>query len=211
MKLLVTGFPKFDAFPENSTQALIESMIEDPTPGIAALGGDVVFEIIQFENDDASTQQATMLESLHRALDNHAPDACLFCGQAASRPLVELEAIAINVFKGEIIDPDGPPAYWATLANLKELVESLRAAGIPARLSHHAGTHLCNHILYTALRQAEMSGRGMRCGFLHLPMTSTQVIEGDENRPFIPLSMTREALTMAIRHAIEPAPGIAKL
>jgi hypothetical protein len=34
-------------------------------------------------------------------------------------------------------------------------------------------------------------------------MTNTQVIDADEDRPFIPLSMTRRALTMAIRHIFE--------
>ncbi|MFC2078472.1 hypothetical protein ACFLSZ_00665 [Candidatus Bipolaricaulota bacterium] len=73
---------------------------------------------------------------------------------------------------------------------------------MPAKLSHHAGTHLCKHILYTALRDAEVRRTGMKAGFLHLPMTATQVIECDENRPFIPLTMTRKALTLSIRHVM---------
>ena len=93
--------------------------------------------------------------------------------------------------------------YWATLPDQKGLIENLRAVGIPSKLSYHAGTHLCNHILYTALRDAEQDGRGMKAGFLHLPMTATQVIECNENRPFVPLSMTRQALTLAICHIAE--------
>jgi len=200
MKILVTGFPKFDAFPQNSTQALIESIIGDPPPELTDLEADLVFEIVHFENDDASTQQRTMLESFHAVIDTHHPDIALFCGQAASRPWITLETIAINVFKGEIIAPEGPPAYWATLPDQKTLVEAMRAAGIPAKLSHHAGTHLCNHILYSGLRLAETPEHAMKCGFLHLPMTNEQVIDGEENRPFIPLSVTRQALTMTIRH-----------
>jgi pyroglutamyl-peptidase len=203
MKLLVTGFPKFDAFAENSTQALIESMRSDPPAELDEVRDRVLFEILPFENDDPAAQQRTMVESFRRAIATHGPDVCLFCGQAASRPLIELEAIAVNVFKNSVIDPEGPPAYWATLPGLKELVGSLRAAEIPAQISYHAGTHLCNHILYTALHLAATSRSGMRCGFMHLPMTSAQVIAGDENRPFIPLSVTRRALTMAIRHVFE--------
>ena len=205
MKLLATGFPGFDAFPENSTQALIESMLEKLPAELEGLHDDIAFEIVAFDNDDSGTQQKTMLASFDRVIEQYEPDVCLFCGQAARRPLIVLEAIAINIFKGEVIDPDGPPAYWVTLPKSKELVEALRAAEIPATVSYHAGTHLCNHILYTALRRAETTGSGMRCGFLHLPMTNTQVISGDENRPFIPLSMTRRALTMAIRHICEHA------
>jgi len=205
MKLLVTGFPRFDAFPENSTQMLIESMIAAPPVELLDLPEEIALEIVAFENDDSETQRKTMLASFDRVLEQHKPDVCLFCGQAARRPLIALEAIAINIFKGEVIDPDGPPAYWATLPKLKELVKALRAAEIPATVSWHVGTHLCNHVLYTALRRAETTGSGMRCGFLHLPMTNTQVIRGDENRPFISLSMTRRALALAIRHIYEHA------
>jgi len=203
MKLLVTGFPKFDAFPENSTEALIESMRADLPAELGRLRPNLVFEIVHFGNDDSPTQQRTMLESFHRAIETHRPEVCLFCGQAASRPLIALEALAVNVFKGERIDPEGPPAYWSTLPEPKRLVESLRGAGIPIEVSFHAGTHLCNHILYSGLRLAETTGSGMRCGILHLPMTNTQVIAGNENRPFIPLSMTRQALAMAIEHVLE--------
>jgi len=203
MKLLVTGFPKFDDYAENSTQTLIESIAADPPPELGGGLAEVAFEIVPFENDDDATQQRTMLDSLHELLTLHAPDVCLFCGQAASRPWVELETIAINVFKGSVIDPDGPPAYWATLPDIEELANRLRDAGIPARRSHHAGTHLCNHILYSTLHRAQTTGSDIRCGFLHLPMTNTQVIADDENRPFVPLSLTRQALTIAIRHIIE--------
>jgi len=82
------------------------------------------------------------------------------------------------------------------------LIQQLRERNIPAKLPHHAGTHLCNHILYTALHDAEQRDTGMKAGFLHLPMTALQVIEGNEDRPFMPLSMTREALTVAIRHSL---------
>jgi pyroglutamyl-peptidase len=202
MKLLVTGYPPFDAFPLNSTHQLIESMKTDLPATLADLRKSIVFEMIDFDNTDSASQQRTMLDSYRRLMDQYRPDVCLFCGQAAARPLLSLETIAVNIFKGEIIDPAGPPAYWATLPDQKTLVESLREAGIPAQLSHHAGTHLCNHILYTALRDAELQGTGMKAGFLHLPMTAIQVIECDENRPFVSLTMTREALAMAIRHIL---------
>ena len=200
MKLLVTGCPRFDKFPENSTQALIESVRLDLPPELEDLRDSLVFEIVNFDNEDSASQQATMIEIFHALLDRHDPSACLFCGQAANRPWITLEAIAINVFKDAIIDADGPAAYWATVPEQESLAQSMRDEGIPAKLSYHAGTHLCNHILYSSLRHAEQTGSGMTCGFLHLPMTNTQVISGEENRPFVPLSVTRRALVLAIRH-----------
>jgi len=200
MKYLVTGFPKFDRFAENSTQMLIESMQSDPPEELSGLRDSIAFEMVEFDNKDAASQQKTMRANFRKLLAKHDPSVCLFCGQAASRSWITLETIAINVFKGDLIDPEGPPAYWATLPEQKSLVEALCKAEIPAKLSHHAGTHLCNHILYDGLRHADTHANGMVCGFLHLPMTNSQVISGNENRPFVPLSMTRKALVMAILH-----------
>ena len=201
MKVLVTGYPPYDAHPRNSTHQLIESMQTDLPTELNELRESIAFEIVEFDNTDSASQQRTMLESFRRLMDAHEPEICLFCGQAAARPMLCLETIAINNFKGDIIDPDGPPAYWATLPEQKMLIHKLRERNIPAKLSHSAGTHLCNHILYTALRDAEQRDTGMKAGFLHLPMTASQVIEGNEDRPFMPLSMTREALAVAIRHS----------
>ncbi len=203
MNLLVPGSPPYDAYPLNSTHQLIESMKTSLPAELNEFRESITFEIVEFDNTDSALQQRTMLESYHRLMELREPEVCLFCGQAASRPLLCLETMAINIFKGEIIDPDGPPAYWATLPDQKVLISKLHEAGIPAKLSYHAGTHVCNHILYTSLRDAELRGTGMKAGFLHLPMTASQVIECNENRPFIPLQTTRAALSLAIRHIFD--------
>lgn len=202
MTMLVTGFPRFDSFPQNSTHQLISLMRDDLPPELREHRSDVAFEIVGFDNDDSDVQQQTMLASYRALMDRHQPDVCLFCGQAAARPRLSLETLAVNVFKGKVIDPQGPPAYWATLPNQDALVETLNGANIPAELSYHAGTHLCNHILYTGLQEAATAGIQRQLGFLHLPMTATQVIDCDEQRPFIPLQLMREALTVAVRHLL---------
>ena len=200
MKLLVTGYPPFDAFPMNSTHQLIESMKAEPPSELDELDGSVVLEIVSFDNTDSASQKRTMLASYRMLIDRHEPDVCLFCGQAAANTEIAFEALAVNVYKGTIIEPDGPAAYWSTLPDQEGLVQSLNESGIPAKLSYHAGTHLCNHILYTALHEAATTPRTMRAGFLHLPMTARQVIECKERRPFVPLPMMREALLMSIQH-----------
>ena len=200
MRILITGYPPFDAFPMNSTHQLIESMTAELPSELSSVRASIALEMVDFDNTDSRSQQQTMLASYRRLIDQHTPDICLFCGQAAARSWLTLETIAINIFKGNPIDPDGPAAYWASLPNQGDLVATLQQDGIPAKLSYHAGTHLCNHILYTALREAELQGTGMMAGFLHLPMTAKQVIACDENRAFMPLDMTRHALTLAILH-----------
>ena len=165
MRLLITGYPPFDDYPLNSTHQLIESMKRDLPHDLIGWRELLIFEIVDFDNTDSSSQKRTMLKSYEKLMAKHDPDVCVFCGQAASRTWVTLETIAVNIFKGDCIDPEGPPAYWATLPNQPKLVETLKAEEIPAKLSHHAGTHLCNHILYTALRDAEREGRKGLPGF----------------------------------------------
>jgi pyroglutamyl-peptidase len=50
---------------------------------------------------------------------------------------------------------------------IDRLVRALRRARIPAAVSHHAGTFLCNHVFYVALAETRVP-----CGFVHLPPTS---------------------------------------
>ena len=62
----------------------------------------------------------------------------------------------------------GPLALAATLPVL-----AMRAAigrlGLPVEVSNHAGTYVCNHVLYAALHHAQAKGYATRIGFLHVP------------------------------------------
>ncbi|MFC2078471.1 hypothetical protein ACFLSZ_00660 [Candidatus Bipolaricaulota bacterium] len=68
MKLLVTGYPPFDAYPLNSTHQLIESMKTDLPAELADSRASIVFEIVDFDNTDSASQQKTMLESYRRLI-----------------------------------------------------------------------------------------------------------------------------------------------
>jgi pyroglutamyl-peptidase len=102
-------------------------------------------------------------------------------GVAARRDTVGLERIALNLDDspkpdnagaapdGVPIEPDGPLALAATLP-LVELRTALMAAGIPVAISNHAGTYVCNHVFYVALRTVERLGLPAICGFIHVPL-----------------------------------------
>ena len=62
------------------------------------------------------------------------------------------------------------------------VVAGIMDRGIPARLSFHAGTHLCNLTLYTYLEALEQVGLEAPCGFLHLPYLPEQVVWMMRNR-----------------------------
>ena len=85
----------------------------------------------------------------------------------------ELEVLALNVDHHEAagkqrrwrrpIRRQGPIALEARLP-LDRIFRRLRTARVPATVSHHAGTFVCNHVFYEAL--AAFSGP---CGFVHVP------------------------------------------
>ena len=95
------------------------------------------------------------------------------------------------------------------------MVAAIVAAEVPARVSFHAGTHLCNLTLYTFL--GALSGRQPSpLGFLHLPYLPEQITwmmrrgrgatEGAPRSPPLELpSMALETQVKAVRAAIARA------
>jgi pyroglutamyl-peptidase len=83
---------------------------------------------------------------------------------------------------GRPIDPTGPAGRLATW-DARGIVAALRTDGVPAAVSHHAGTHLCNAALYSALGAMEAERLTGACGFLHLPCLPAQVARLQREAP----------------------------
>ncbi len=81
-----------------------------------------------------------------------------------------------NFVRSEPLDERGPGARLATY-DATHLAAMLRAHGIPSRVSHHAGTHLCNLMLYTLLKAQEARGGHAAFGFVHFPLLPEQAAE----------------------------------
>jgi pyroglutamyl-peptidase len=150
MSLLVVGFEPWGGIRENPS-------------GILSSGRGGVVLPVAWRGADSR---------LRRALRERRPAALLLLGLSEVRNTVSLEVNALNLDHCEVrgwvrrqrpIDrgaPDllrgrWPAARWVGL---------LQRRGIPASLSFHAGTFLCNHVYYRALRDF-----GGPCGFVHLP------------------------------------------
>src|SRR5690606_13635594 len=108
-------------------------------------------------------------------------DFALHLGQAPGSARIALEAVGINIGQqhtgaGAVCQPlvdEGPVAYRSSLP-LDRWAESLRRAGIPAHVSFHAGTYLCNATLYWSHHIASQRGLPTRACFLHLPLDVSQ-------------------------------------
>ncbi|MCC9600048.1 pyroglutamyl-peptidase I [Stieleria sp. JC731] len=102
-------------------------------------------------------------------------DFAIHLGQSPGSSVIRLEAVGLNSrTNGEPLLVDSPAAY-RTNVDVARCGERLVEAGIPAIVSHHAGTYLCNAALYLSLHYSHEMGRRTESLFVHLPLTPAQV------------------------------------
>lgn len=166
-RVLLTAFGPYQAWQENASWlTLIELTKTLPeTPEVTTR---------RYEVDLAKCR-----EQLQSDL-SHGFDYAIHLGQAPGSTAIQLENLAVNVFDDakvrHKIDEDGPPAFETTLP-VTEWAERLRESGIPAVVSDHAGTYLCNAIYYLSHQLSSGNGRGTQSLFIHVPITERQATQ----------------------------------
>ena len=197
MRILITGFEPFGGQSINPSWEVARAL-----DGLQGLPAQV--RAVQLPCVFAQTARV-----LTRALDDFRPDVVLALGQAEGRSDISVERVAINVMDARIADnagaqpidqpvvAGGPAAYFSTLP-IKHLVARMRAAGFPASVSQTAGTFVCNQVFY-ALQHA-LAGRGVRSGFVHVPLLPEQAAHWPgPPLPSMPLGTQVAALTCTLR------------
>jgi pyroglutamyl-peptidase len=196
--LLLTGYEPFDGAAVNPSGEVARRL--DGTRIGTAM---VVGRVLPVSFDRVPRLLAELIETTR-------PNALLGMGLATGEATIRLEQFAINRAHSEradndgtapterALDPDGPAARIATLP-LGPIVTELRAAGVPARLSFHAGTHCCNLWLYHALGALERRGHSAPCAFIHLPCLPEQTLDAQL------ASMPLEAMVGAVRRVAAAA------
>ena len=201
--ILLTGFEPFGGASINPSWELAR-----------ALDGQVIGEAVVAARLLPCVFGAALTE-LRRALEQTRPLLVLALGQAGGRSELSLERVAINLDDARIPDNAGaqpidepvlagaPAAYFSTLP-IKAMVAGLRAAGIPAAVSHTAGTFVCNHLFYGL--QHQLHGSGVRSGFMHIPLLPEQAaqVSGQPSMPLpLMLAGVRLALELALQHTVD--------
>ncbi|WES65925.1 pyroglutamyl-peptidase I [Microbacter sp. GSS18] len=140
----------------------------------------------------------------------HEPEVVVMAGLAGGRAAITPERVAINLADARIPDndgmrpvdeasvPGGPAAHFAGLP-VKAITAAITATGIPASVSHSAGTFVCNHVFYVAAHEAA-TRRDMRAGFIHVPWAAGQAPGGE---PELPLADIARALHIAVRTSLD--------
>jgi pyroglutamyl-peptidase len=195
--VLLTGFEPFDGATVNPSWEAVRLV-----PGVRAVQLPCVF--------------GEALEHLREAVREHEPSVVVCVGQAGGRHDVTVERVAINLDDARIPDNagrrpidepvvrDGPAAYFSTLP-VKACVAAARSAGVPASVSHSAGTFVCNHVFYGLMHLIATERPRLRGGFVHVPFAPEQVL--GEAKPSMPITMIAEALAAIVSAAVSVAPG----
>jgi pyroglutamyl-peptidase len=191
-QVLVTAFEPYDCWTTNSSWlALMELTRELPvSPRITTRLYPVDYE--------------RMRERLERDLRRNY-DFVVHLGQSPGASAMRLEAFAINVAmrtesgqcQFQPVCPDGPAAYRTDLP-LGQYIEKLRIHDIPAELSHHAGTFLCNAILYWSHYLREKLTLKSRIMFIHLPLDVSQVSDVGWPMACLPSRVCRAGLQLIL-------------
>lgn len=200
-RILVTAFEAYDRWTDNASWLCLMELTRD-LPGL----GQITTRRYPVVFSEVRQRLLGDLESNY--------DVVLHLGQAPGESRVTLEAVGLNV-AGEgdgqcerfgPLEPDGPLAYRSPLP-LDEWSAQLRTAGIPAQVSHHAGTYLCNAALYWSCHFAARLGLPTRAALVHLPLATSQVVEGRLPQPHLPTSTAAAAVRLLLEQVGQGADG----
>ena len=191
--VLLTAFEPYDRWTENASWlALIELTRQLPAgPKVVTRRYPVDFEIAR----------RRLLEDLSTDYDY-----VLHLGQAPGISRIHLEAVGINVGGHSSQTPDqfqplvpgGFVAYQSSLP-LAEWAAMIREQNIPCQVSYHAGTYLCNALLYLTHHFIQEQRLKTRATFIHLPLAPQQVLNVRQDWPTMSSAMCAEAVLCILR------------
>ena len=195
MKLLLTGFEPFGGSTVNPSQQIVQTLTQRHFAAV-----ELCTAILPV---DYAAGPAAALS----AIQAQQPDAVLCLGQAARRPALSIERVAVNLLDFAIPDnagiravdepavADGPAAYFATLP-VRRILAAVQAFHVPCELSLSAGAFLCNQVFYAVLHYLALNRPTVPAGFIHVPSLPEQVI----SKPAP--SMSLDTMVMGVYAAI---------
>ncbi|HUF39783.1 MAG TPA: pyroglutamyl-peptidase I [Anaerolineales bacterium] len=192
-RILLTGFEPFGEVEANPSQRVVDALVADGVAGVELAVGVL------------PVSYASAGGCMRRLIRENRPDHVLALGLAAKSEEIRIERVALNLDdssspdndgvlrEGDPILADGPPAYFSALP-LTGLKGALESAGIPVRISNHAGAYLCNHVYYAAAHEVEQLGLPSRAVFIHVPLPAE--LGG-------PAGLSMDAIERAVRLSLQ--------
>jgi pyroglutamyl-peptidase len=191
--VLITAFEPYDRWPDNASWLTLIALTRD-------LPTDLKI-VTRLYPVDFELARARLVADLAQDFD-----FALHLGQAPGISRIHLEAFGVNIGGHSTQTPDqfqplvpgGPPAYQSALP-LGAWAAKIRELGIPCQVSYHAGTYLCNAMLYLTHHLACERRLQTRAAFIHLPLAPEQVLTERQDWPSLPSGQCAEALRLLLR------------
>ncbi|WP_246113078.1 pyroglutamyl-peptidase I [Allorhodopirellula solitaria] len=190
IRVLLTAFEPYDRWPDNASWLALIDLTRWYDGAV-----EVVTRRYPVDLSQMSEKLRTDLQEDY--------DFALHCGQSPGSSGLRLEAIGLNLRTDGSEILSGAPAAYRSPLPLASTAQHIRHAGIPAAVSHHAGTYLCNAALF--LSQHYISSFGMRTAsaFLHVPLAPAQVARENSDAPSMSTPMVSAALAIMIENLSE--------
>lgn len=166
-RILITAFAPFLQWPTNASEQILSNWQERrPVTGNC----EVITEVLPVDYAQAEPRIRKLLADEF--------DFALHLGQSARIDFFALEMVALNLKHDaqtplSPLNPGGPAAYISPLP-LESWAADLSQQGIPAQVSLHAGSYLCNAAYFWSneamhqqhRRQRQLADRSL---FVHVP------------------------------------------
>ena len=198
MRILLTGFEPFDNSPINPSEQIVRTLANGSISGVQI---DTAVLPVDLDLGPAALLNAVKVSE---------PEAIICLGQASHRAVISIERVGLNLLdfripdnagnqvEDQLIEPNGPAAYFTTLP-VRKIYDTLKTNGIPAELSLSAGTYLCNQVLFTLLHYLEDQNQKVPAGFIHLPALPEQAAQMKGSVPSMSLEMMIQSIRLAIQ------------
>ncbi|MHC4607555.1 MAG: pyroglutamyl-peptidase I [Planctomycetota bacterium] len=166
-KILVTGFEPFGKWKENPSGWAVRQLMDNDIRDV-----DLVRVVLPVHWKKADLAMRDLLKRFK-------PDAVVQFGLSPKRPGISIEMLALNMDHCDDpdnagrrrlrkkIEPRGPVVMDTTLPT-DRILRALKRADVPAGLSYHAGTYVCNHVFYVLMHGLRKQPK-VPAGFIHLP------------------------------------------
>lgn len=177
MSILITAFDTYDNWQENSSWTALTEYLKE----------------YGAQPDIITRRYPVNLESMKSRLEADLArgiSGVIHLGQRPGARSLNLEAICLNLDGTQLrpvaeLEPliEGAPVAFRTACNLNDWFERLRRAGVPCDISYHAGTYLCNAIMF--LSHAWLAARSLDIpvAFVHTPLTLAESERHGERYP----------------------------
>lgn len=169
--VLVTGFEPFGGHEINPAQIIAETLDGQEIDGATIVGISVPVNFTE------------SVEVVTQAIEDFDPMVVISIGLAAGTSSFRIERLGLNRrgvrrengkrSRYRRLDPCGPLFRVSSLP-VGRIARRIRWTGIPAWQSFHAGTYVCNALLYGVLGYIAENKLPIKTGFIHVPLLSCQ-------------------------------------